>query len=118
MISMIFGVAPALVINEYGMTEMCSQLYDATLFNSGRDAANRINSGYRMKLAPPWLRTTVIDPVTLKPLDEGQIGLLARKSGQEIATPVETAIETPEEKSWLVFADASGFVAICAIGPR
>jgi acyl transferase domain-containing protein/NADPH:quinone reductase-like Zn-dependent oxidoreductase/SAM-dependent methyltransferase/acyl carrier protein len=39
---------------------------------------------------------------------EGQIGLLARKSGQETATPIETAIETPEEKSWLVFADNSG----------
>ena len=39
---------------------------------------------------------------------EGQIGLLARKAGQEIAAPVETAVEAPEEKSWLVFADESG----------
>jgi acyl transferase domain-containing protein/NADPH:quinone reductase-like Zn-dependent oxidoreductase/SAM-dependent methyltransferase/acyl carrier protein/short-subunit dehydrogenase len=38
---------------------------------------------------------------------EGQIGLLARKSGQESATPVESTVETPEEKSWLVFADSS-----------
>src|SRR5262249_29877765 len=28
------GIAPEMVINEYGMTEMCSQLYDATAFNS------------------------------------------------------------------------------------
>jgi NADPH:quinone reductase-like Zn-dependent oxidoreductase/acyl carrier protein/SAM-dependent methyltransferase len=39
---------------------------------------------------------------------EGQIGLLARKGEEETATPIEPAIETPEEKSWLVFADASG----------
>jgi acyl transferase domain-containing protein/NADPH:quinone reductase-like Zn-dependent oxidoreductase/SAM-dependent methyltransferase/acyl carrier protein len=39
---------------------------------------------------------------------EGQIGLLARKREEEAAPPVEPAIETAEEKSWLVFADASG----------
>jgi acyl transferase domain-containing protein/NADPH:quinone reductase-like Zn-dependent oxidoreductase/SAM-dependent methyltransferase/acyl carrier protein len=38
---------------------------------------------------------------------EGQIGLLARK-GRKIATPVEVPVETPEEKSWLIFADDSG----------
>jgi acyl transferase domain-containing protein/NADPH:quinone reductase-like Zn-dependent oxidoreductase/acyl carrier protein len=38
---------------------------------------------------------------------EGQIGLLARKSYQE-AFVVEARIEAPKEKSWLVFADASG----------
>ena len=30
----LLGLDPAMVINEYGMTEMCSQLYDATSFNS------------------------------------------------------------------------------------
>jgi acyl transferase domain-containing protein/NADPH:quinone reductase-like Zn-dependent oxidoreductase/SAM-dependent methyltransferase/acyl carrier protein len=38
---------------------------------------------------------------------EGQVGLLARKS-YETSLPLETALELPEEKSWLVFADASG----------
>lgn len=67
------GIEPALVINEYGMTEMCSQLYDATPFNSGLDAG----TGYRLKLPPPWLRPMVLDPVTLKPVAERQVGLLA-----------------------------------------
>src|SRR6202008_4835099 len=43
--------------------------------------------------------------------DEGQIGLLARKSWQEYARTVsspETLAGVPEEKSWLIFADASG----------
>ena len=43
--------------------------------------------------------------------DEGQMGLLARKSWREYA-PIESSTETlagvPEEKSWLIFADASG----------
>ena len=29
----LLAIAPAMVINEYGMTELCSQLYDATAFN-------------------------------------------------------------------------------------
>ena len=29
----LLAIAPAMVVNEYGMTELCSQLYDATPFN-------------------------------------------------------------------------------------
>jgi NADPH:quinone reductase-like Zn-dependent oxidoreductase/SAM-dependent methyltransferase/acyl carrier protein len=39
---------------------------------------------------------------------EGQIGLLARKFYEEALVPSEAQTEAPEEKSWLVFADASG----------
>jgi len=38
---------------------------------------------------------------------EGQIGLFARKTWQQPATPA-APVETPAEKSWLIFADASG----------
>ena len=38
---------------------------------------------------------------------EGQIGLLARKSVEEVPV-LSRRHEAPEEKSWLVFADASG----------
>jgi len=66
------SIAPAMVINEYGMTELCSQLYDATELNcpgasSGED---------RYKIAPPWLRVTARDPVTLRPMADGEPGLL------------------------------------------
>jgi hypothetical protein len=67
------GIATDMVINEYGMTEMCSQLYDATRFNSGHGAP----AGKRVKLAPPWLRASALDPVTLRPVPNGEIGLLA-----------------------------------------
>ncbi|HXR24928.1 MAG TPA: hypothetical protein VN742_06175 [Candidatus Binataceae bacterium] len=67
------GIEPALVINEYGMTEMCSQFYDATRFNSAFDAP----PGERLKLGPPWVRATALDPVTLAPVENGRLGLLS-----------------------------------------
>ena len=45
----LLAIAPAMVINEYGMTELCSQLYDATSFNCADDSSAQ----ERMKIAPP-----------------------------------------------------------------
>jgi hypothetical protein len=55
------GVVPADVVNEYGMTELCSQLYAR---------------GTEPHRVPPWLRTLVCDPVTGRELPRGQPGLL------------------------------------------
>jgi len=72
------AIPPALVINEYGMTEMCSQLYDLTAFNSrGREVAPMHASGGRPKLGPPWIRAAAVDPVTLKRVPDGEAGLLS-----------------------------------------
>jgi hypothetical protein len=65
------GVAPSHCVNEYGMTEMCSQFYDSSL----RDAV-RGRQRSRRKIAPPWVRTRAVDPETLEPLPNGQAGLL------------------------------------------
>jgi hypothetical protein len=65
-------LAPAMVINEYGMTELCSQLYDATAFNCPGGS----NSDERFKIPPPWLRVTARNPVTLRPVPDGEIGML------------------------------------------
>jgi len=66
------GIASELVINEYGMTELCSQLYDATPFNTPylRPQAARV------KLPPPWLHVSARDPVTMRPVPPGAPGLL------------------------------------------
>ncbi len=66
------GIAPPMVINEYGMSELCSQLYDATSFN----CAGVLDAQERFKIPPPWLRVTARDPVTLRPVADGEIGLL------------------------------------------
>ncbi|HUO06553.1 MAG TPA: hypothetical protein VMU16_15265 [Candidatus Binataceae bacterium] len=69
----LLGVAPEVIVNEYGMTELCSQLYDATPFNTP-GASSRAE---RFKIAPPWMRVIARDPVTLKPVPDGAAGLLA-----------------------------------------
>lgn len=65
------GIPPSHCVNEYGMTEMCSQFYDSSL----RDAV-RGRDRPRLKLVPPWVRTRVVDPETLAPLPAGETGLL------------------------------------------
>jgi hypothetical protein len=66
------GIAPEFIINEYGMTELCSQLYDATSFNSEDDSP----PGQRMKIAPAWMRAAAVDPLSLKSVAAGRIGML------------------------------------------
>ena len=68
----LLAIAPAMVINEYGMTELCSQLYDATPLNThgASDATERV------KVPPRWLRVTARDPVTLMPVADGEVGML------------------------------------------
>jgi hypothetical protein len=68
----LLAIAPAMVINEYGMTELCSQLYDATPLNS----PGVTEASERLKIPPPWLRVTARDPITLMPVADGEIGLL------------------------------------------
>jgi hypothetical protein len=70
--SYLLGLDRAKIINEYGMTEICSQLYDATSFNSNRTERPEA----RVKLGPSWLRPYTFDPSTLRPFGAGQSGLL------------------------------------------
>jgi hypothetical protein len=66
------GIAGYFCVNEYGMSELCSQRYDGVLFDRfhGRSLAPRRLVG------PTWLRTRVLDPDTLEPVPAGQAGLL------------------------------------------
>jgi hypothetical protein len=68
----LLAIPPAMVINEYGMTELCSQLYDATPLNCPGAAS----ATERQKIPPPWLRVTARDPVTVRRVADGEIGLL------------------------------------------
>jgi len=49
------GIDPERIVNEYGMTELSTQFYDATLC-AGRQT--------EAKTVPPWARVQVIDPQT------------------------------------------------------
>jgi hypothetical protein len=65
----LLGVPPHRVVNEYGMTELLSQLYEPIL-REGPSAERR-------HVPPPWLRARALDPGTLEPLPPGEVGLLA-----------------------------------------
>ena len=68
----LLGVPGYYCVNEYGMAELCSQRYDSALDDRfhGRSLAPR------RLVAPPWLRTRVLDPDTLAPVKDGDAGLL------------------------------------------
>lgn len=63
------GVGEAWCVNEYGMTEMGSQFYDAV---AGRGAP----VGERLHAGPPWVRTRAVDPETLTVVPHGEVGVL------------------------------------------
>jgi hypothetical protein len=66
------GVPTYHCVNEYGMTELCSQRYDSVL----RDRFAGRSLDPRRLAGPPWLRTRVLDPDTLAPVPPGATGLL------------------------------------------
>ncbi|HEY8427150.1 MAG TPA: acyl-protein synthetase [Sandaracinaceae bacterium] len=66
-----YGVPEPFVIAEYGMTELSSQMYERTL-----RAALQGERATRALWVPGWVRTTVVDPLTLRPLPPGATGVL------------------------------------------
>jgi acyl-CoA synthetase (AMP-forming)/AMP-acid ligase II len=67
-----YGVPLPFIVQEYGMTELCSQLYETTL----RDAALGAAPGPRRLWVPGWVRALAVDPQTLAPLPDGELGIL------------------------------------------
>ncbi|MBC7171390.1 MAG: acyl-protein synthetase, partial [Polyangiaceae bacterium] len=67
-----FGVPDALIVAEYGMTEMSSQLYETTL----RDALLGEGDGQRKLWVPGWVRALPVDPETLRVVPPGEVGIL------------------------------------------
>lgn len=67
-----YGVPQPFIVQEYGMTELCSQFYETSL----RDAALGVGSGPRRLWVPGWARALAVDPQTLAPLSLGEVGIL------------------------------------------
>jgi hypothetical protein len=55
-------------VNQYGMTELGSQFYDTVL---GEPATPR------RKLAPPWTRVRILDPISGAEAAHGAVGRIA-----------------------------------------
>ena len=92
-----FGVPAERIVNEYGMTELLSQFYEPVMTlddrvgeSSGHGGRGRLPRGHeagggdgagagagRFHRGPPWVRTRVLDPLTLEEAPEGEVGVLA-----------------------------------------
>lgn len=81
-------VMPHRCVNEYGMTELTSQFYDATLRAGGTWPPER-------KVAPPWMRTLAADPETLAPLPRGTRGVLRHVDLANLSSVI--AVQTEDE---------------------
>ena len=83
------GIPSTHLVNEYGMAEMGSQFYDDNLLamveGRPREAGKRI---------PPWVRTRVLDPETLREVSDGQQGILVHYDLANLDTPL--AIQTED----------------------
>ena len=66
-----YQVPAAFIINEFGATELSSQMYETTL----RETIDG-KAGPRRLWVPPWVRATPVDPETLQPVDGDAVGLL------------------------------------------
>ncbi|MGA2447926.1 MAG: acyl-protein synthetase [Polyangiaceae bacterium] len=62
-----FAIDPRAVVTEYGMTELSSQFWEATL------ADPRALPGVYVE--PPWARVVAVDPETLQPVAPGNPGV-------------------------------------------
>lgn len=63
------------IVNEYGMTELLSQRYEP-LLSEPQSGSSAGSLEHRRHVAPPWMRTRVLDPVSLEPVPVGREGLL------------------------------------------
>lgn len=68
-ISALTTVPTLSIVNEYGMTELLSQLWEPVL-TEGESAIGH-------HLPAPWLRVRAVHPETLEPLPDGEAGVLA-----------------------------------------
>lgn len=66
-----YGIEPSFIINEFGATELSSQMYETTL----RDRLDGA-SGPRRLWVPPWVRATPVAPETLLPVEGEALGIL------------------------------------------
>jgi hypothetical protein len=66
-IALAFSVPERAIVSEYGMTELSSQFWEATLVDE------RARPGIYAE--PPWARVVVVDPETLAPVPDGTAGV-------------------------------------------
>jgi acyl-protein synthetase LuxE len=62
-----FGIGNRAIVGEYGMTELSSQFWEATLVDQ--------QAGHGIYVEPPWARVVPVDSQTLAPVPAGEPGI-------------------------------------------
>jgi len=106
------GLDPALVVGEFGMTELASQRYETTL----RARLVGDIAPARAYVGPPWLRTRVLDPTTLEELPRGEVGLLVHHDLACLDTPAAVLTGDLGRAVTVDCADGSTREAIVPVG--
>lgn len=68
------GLDPSRIVNEFGMTELLSQLYSVP---EGSGPGGDTSPDAPWLRGPPWLKVRALDPNDLSPLPDGEPGLLS-----------------------------------------
>lgn len=63
----VFSIPERSIVSEYGMTELSSQFYEQTLFDPAAE--------HNRYAEPPWARVIPVDPETLSPVPDGELGI-------------------------------------------
>lgn len=63
----VFAIDERAIVAEYGMTELSSQFYEKTLFEP--------TARHGVYAEPPWARVVPVDPESLAPVTEGEVGI-------------------------------------------
>lgn len=79
------------VVSEYGMTELSSQAYEGTLRDLMGLPSPRGPAG--VFFAPPWMRVSAVEPETLLPVPEGEVGIarIVDLANVDSAVAIQTA---------------------------
>ena len=77
------GVPRQMCASEYGMCELGSQWYDASIEDMlahraslGSSHPNALSDRLDLKVGPHWAKSIVVDPVTAQPVERGTEGLI------------------------------------------
>lgn len=97
-LSRVFAIDERSIVGEYGMTELSSQFYERTLFD--------VRAKHHVYAEPPWAKVIPVDPVTLEPVADGDVGIARIVDLMNVDSAV--AIQTQDRVRRVTFEGSSG----------
>jgi len=116
----VFGLPPAACVNEYGMTEMLSQLYNddlVRLIDAGWASSDDVAATRDVKRGPHWVRSWIVDPESLDKADHGVLCHFDLANCHSVAAILTEDLATRAGDAFVLEGRVPGAVARgCSIG--